>query len=977
MKFRKISVAGTAWLHDSDIKADEAKETYRQRLLQQKRRGKKPTKNRKMSDMRDQLRSSTSSEPLVSPSDVQLPSHRDNARNTWDPSARPCKRHSEMHTLEMLHYVARKPHTVFAKKAKVFLLSIALCHTCLPEHGECGTVQFQAASPDELALVEAAQELGYLVVDRSSGILTIKTSPQGPGKESEEEKYEILDVLEFSSKRKRMSTVVRFPDKRICVISKGADSIMMQLLRLSSLAVQKVVEIEKKASGRKKMEANQVIARKSEQHDLRSPLSRKSSAVSRPSIATLDRFSSGGSQIHSLGSDVNTWLSEREHDQNFSSRIDSDASAYSPRPSESRFHSIGSLQRSNSLPEDDGFELVEEGLAVDEEAIIERCFQHVNDFATEGLRTLLYGYRFLTQEEYASWKKIHHEATTSIVDRQAMIERAAEMVEQNLELAGATAIEDKLQKGVPEAIDKLRRANIRMWMLTGDKRETAINIGHSCRLVKDYSTVTVLDHEDGQVEYTIAAAIVDINRRRVAHSVVVVDGHTLSKIEGEYTLRCLFMNLAIIADGVICCRASPSQKAGLVKAIRQKVKKSITLAIGDGANDIAMIQEAHVGIGITGKEGLQAARTSDYSIAQFRFLTKLLLVHGRWNYLRTCKYTLATFWKEMTFYLTQALYQRWAGYTGTSLYESWSLSMFNTLFTSLPVIFLGIFEKDLNPSTLLAVPELYAVGQKSRGFNIRLYLWWMFLAGADCSICYFLPFHLYASPSLPLPSYTPGQTQSNDLFPLGDLAFTSVVVLVGAKVLALEMHNISGANAIAFLLCVGGWFLWNVVLSSTYHLDAEYIVRGGFVERFGRDPAWWATLGAVLAALFVVEVGVRACKVAAWPSDAEVFQSLERDEGVRARFEEASREELRQGWEVERESSWGWFRGLLGKKRSVAEGDDDRPDDGEKRRRREEIEQEQRENEIRELLRTREGVEDVEGGRASPQRKDGSSVEQR
>ena len=105
----------------------------------------------------------------------------------------------------------------------------------------------------------------------------------------------------------------------------------------------------------------------------------------------------------------------------------------------------------------------------------------------------------------------------------------------------------------------------------------------------------------------------------------------------DESLNTLFLDLAILADSVICCRASPSQKAGLVHAIRRRVNRSVTLAIGDGANDIAMIQEAHVGIGITGKEGLQAARASDYSIAQFRFLNKLLLVHGRWNYVRTCK----------------------------------------------------------------------------------------------------------------------------------------------------------------------------------------------------------------------------------------------------------------------------------------------------------------------------------------------------
>src|SRR5205823_14808523 len=123
------------------------------------------------------------------------------------------------------------------------------------------------------------------------------------------------------------------------------------------------------------------------------------------------------------------------------------------------------------------------------------------------------------------------------------------------------------------------------------------------------------------------------------------------------SIEVLFFELTVLADSVICCRASPSQKASLVKAIRKRVNGSVTLAIGDGANDIAMIQEAHVGIGITGKEGLQAARTSDYSIAQFRFLCNLLFVHGRWSYVRVSKFVLGTFYKCMCFYLTQGIFQ--------------------------------------------------------------------------------------------------------------------------------------------------------------------------------------------------------------------------------------------------------------------------------------------------------------------------------
>ncbi len=348
------------------------------------------------------------------------------------------------------------------------------------------------------------------------------------------------------------------------------------------------------------------------------------------------------------------------------------------------------------------------------------------------------------------------------------------MIEQNFDLAGATAIEDKLQKGVPETIDKLRRANIKIWMLTGDKRETAINIGHSARICKNYSDIVILDHTTGEVEQVMAATLLDISKGSIAHSVIVVDGQTLSEIDANETLALLFFDLVVLADSVICCRASPSQKASLVKKIRTKVKKSLTLAIGDGANDIAMITDAHVGVGISGKEGLQAARIADYSIAQFRFLQRLLFVHGRWNYVRTAKYILATFWKELLFYLLQAFYQKWAGYTGTSLFESTSLTVFNTLFTSLPVIFLGIFEQDLNASTLLAVPELYISGQKNSAFNFKVYIAWMFMATSESVIIYFLMFGLFGEAIF---------TRDDDLLAMGTLAFSAAVIFINTKLL--------------------------------------------------------------------------------------------------------------------------------------------------------------------------------------------------
>jgi phospholipid-translocating ATPase len=666
----------------------------------------------------------------------------------------------------------------------MFLLSLALCHTCLPEVQENGETHFMASSPDELALVQAAQDMGFLLINRDVHTITLQLP--GPDGQTSSETYEILDVIEFSSKRKRMSIILRFPDGRICVICKGADSIVMERLKLAGLANKKMVEIERRANQRKSMEAQQAIARMSEQNDRRSSVigrrssvagrvsmtfaqaARASLSLGRPSFA---RTSIGARGSHSARDEMDHWLRQRENDIDLSS-LDEDTPMQTPRQSGFDRYSMAFSEARSSMQLEDMEAMVDENVAIDESAVIERCLQHINDFATEGLRTLLYGHRFIDEADYQTWKKGYLEATTSLVDRTRLIEEAGDMIEQDLDLCAATAIEDKLQQGVPEAIDKLRRAKIKMWMLTGDKRETAINIGYSCRLIKDYSFVTVLDHETGEVEQSIGTAILAINGGTIAHSVVVVDGQTLAKITDMPALQVLFYELAILADSVICCRASPSQKAMLVKNIRKRVRKSITLAIGDGANDIAMIQEAHVGIGITGKEGLQAARTSDYSIAQFRFLVKLLLVHGRWNYVRTCKYTVGTFWKEMLFYLTQALFQRSVGYTGTSLYESWSLSMFNTLFTSLPVIFMGVFEKDLAASTLLAVPELYVKGQRNGGFNFKVYLGWMFMASAEAMVVYFCMLGLY------------GQTAFRDddsIFPLGSVTYTAVVWLIAVK----------------------------------------------------------------------------------------------------------------------------------------------------------------------------------------------------
>jgi phospholipid-translocating ATPase len=289
--------------------------------------------------------------------------------------------------------------------------------------------------------------------------------------------------------------------------------------------------------------------------------------------------------------------------------------------------------------------------------------EHLEMFAREGLRTLCIAERDLTEDEFQIWHLEHEIAAGALVDRDDKLEMVADKIERDLTLLGGTAIEDKLQDGVPAAIQLLGDAGIKLWVLTGDKVETAINIGFSCNLLTNDMDLIVLNVEDESLVTTEAeldkylmvfgmtgsdaelkAAQTDHISPPPTHA-IVIDGETL-KLTLHESIRQKFLLLCKQCKAVLCCRVSPSQKAAVVEMVKTGLD-CLTLAIGDGANDVAMIQEAHVGVGIAGVEGRQAVMSSDYAIGQFRFLTRLVLVHGRWSYRRLAE-TIANFFYKVS-----------------------------------------------------------------------------------------------------------------------------------------------------------------------------------------------------------------------------------------------------------------------------------------------------------------------------------------
>ncbi|CDR88448.1 related to DNF2-Non-essential P-type ATPase [Sporisorium scitamineum] len=406
------------------------------------------------------------------------------------------------------------------------------------------------------------------------------------------------------------------------------------------------------------------------------------------------------------------------------------------------------------------------------EELKQATFHDLEAFANAGLRTLCIAYRYLDEAEYLEWARIHDEASASLTDRDEAIDEANEKIEVDLTLLGATALEDKLQVGVPEAIETLHRASIKLWILTGDKLQTAIEIGFSCNLLTSDMEIMIIsaDHETGtraQLEAAcnkIAAAgrpvVVEEpstrkggktrkNRLTVERTeqapkdgfAVVIDGETL-RYALDSNLRPLFLALTTQCEAVVCCRVSPAQKALTVKLVKDG-KNAMTLAIGDGANDVAMIQEAHCGVGIAGLEGAQASMSADYAIGQFRFLTRLLLVHGQLCYHRISDLHKVFFYKNIIWTSILFFYQIDSDFTGSYIFDYTYILLYNLVFSSLCVIVIGALDQVVNIKALLAFPQTYKRGIKGAEYTKFLFYMSMLDAAYQGAVCYFIPWWFY------------------------------------------------------------------------------------------------------------------------------------------------------------------------------------------------------------------------------------------
>eukprot|EP01063_Lacrimia_lanifica_P002491 TRINITY_DN11310_c0_g1_i1.p1 TRINITY_DN11310_c0_g1~~TRINITY_DN11310_c0_g1_i1.p1 ORF type:complete len:1328 (+),score=501.26 TRINITY_DN11310_c0_g1_i1:53-4036(+) len=627
--------------------------------------------------------------------------------------------------------------------AKMFEV-LSLCSTVLPSEGGAERAprqgvplgKLEAESPDELALVQAAAELGSALVaadtDEKVALVHAAGLPRAPPTARDDfcagwgqVKYENLALVEFDSDRKRMSYVARRKDTgEIFIFSKGADSAMIPLLSTSLLPWQTQHLIDACAAG----------------GDFKTALAAACPDIppNSPEFQTRLVWFQGNvwrRSSNQLGALYAQWMTEYRQGRGAQVIQQAIADPVEQDVVGDYFHT--QLMNSNAT------------------------LDQVVTLAEEGLRTLYICRRRVPPAEWAHWGARWQHMKTRVCsqdERDAEKNALALEIERDLHLVGVTAIEDKLQDRVPECIASFRKAGIKVWMITGDKLNTAKIIAHGCALLDktlddERRGVKPIEIEGEKltpqtIRSHLEKELKEVERRKAAnreYAVIVTSAavrmvHEAEEVAGQATLLDLMYQICNDAKSVVVARATPKQKAQIVDMIKMNNKWGVTLAIGDGANDVAMIQTAHVGVGIRGLEGGQAAAQADFSIAQYKYLHRLVFIHGRWNYRRLAMFSNYFFYKNAVLSFTLFMYNFFNGFSGQPLFDEWVIACYNVFWASWPVIIVGIIDRDItNTENIVNFPTLYRYGIINSDYTVQRFVQWYLLAILHAIIVLIVP----------------------------------------------------------------------------------------------------------------------------------------------------------------------------------------------------------------------------------------------
>ena len=531
--------------------------------------------------------------------------------------------------------------------------------------------------------------------------------------------------------------------------------------------------------------------------------------------------------------------------------------------------------------------IIEERLSKDvKKEILQQCKNYVNKFSAQGFRTLFVGMKILTEEEYKVFSEKLNEANMSLEDKDKKVAEVYATVENNIFLLGTTIVEDKLQDKVPETIRDLRLGGIKIWMLTGDKMNTAYNIGLSCNLIsknmKTFSIEGIEPKKNDKMEI-----INNDERQQVIQNFskefskfkgefpsmsnlqfgILVDEKALLTINESEEMQSIFLNIAKDAVAVICCRVSPLQKSQVVKMMKTFKPKAVTLAIGDGGNDVSMIMEAHIGVGIYGEEGMRAVQSSDYAIGEFRILHRILCFHGRTNYIRNSECVEYFFYKNFVFTLVQFCYGFLNNFSGQTIIDDWFITLFNLVFTSIPLGARALLDFDVKPDDGIIIkkmlPWLYSETRDNPIFTIFNFILVLIKGLIHCLINYF--WIIYSIEKYAVNN--DGDVES--LWLISVNLFTNIIVIVSLDLFVYTRYHtwINIVIMIFFTFCLYIAFLFMVhhvkIFKSVASMKVSF--TSGIV---------WVDIIFICGACYLIDMGIKTFNFTFIPTIAGTLQRI-------------------------------------------------------------------------------------------------------
>jgi phospholipid-transporting ATPase len=499
----------------------------------------------------------------------------------------------------------------------------------------------------------------------------------------------------------------------------------------------------------------------------------------------------------------------------------------------------------------------------------EKILADLLTFSQKGFRTLLLAFRIVGPKEFSEWKAKYDLAVNSILNRDEEIAKLAEEIENELILLGCTAVEDSLQDQVNETIQEILAAGIHVWMLTGDKLETAVNISKTCGLVGENSVVCKLKNPKAEKCFEKLEKFLEKIGESHCDAFLVIEGESLEVVfeKGSGCIE-MFFKASQLCKTVVCCRVSPGQKKRVVQVMKERYQ-TINLAIGDGANDVSMILEANIGIGIFGEEGMQAVQASDFAIGEFRLLWSLMLQHGRVNYLRQSEMILYFFYKNMVFTLPQLFFAFLCFYSGQTIYDDWYITLYNMVFTALPLMMKAVLERDtryfvnkiegFDEKDLVA--QAYSLGKENKIFTSGTFSLWILKGFFHAVLVFFIPFSALGSHVI----QSDGRT--SDFWVSSITSFTAVIFIVTVNLcVTVRFWTVWHGTSIV-LLSLGLYFGFILLY------DRLPVSSGGVIKNLTASPLPFLVILVCICLSFCVDVAIFLVQKVVFPNASDQLLS--------------------------------------------------------------------------------------------------------